>query len=648
MKDVIRISSAVPRLKLADVDFNCTQIIDCTKKADAENGAVVLFPELALTGYTCGDLFFQDSLINAVAGGIDRIVNETASIGNVAVFGAPLKIRGQLYNVAIVTSGGRVHGIVPKTFLPNYNEFSEKRWFSSSKDLNCDSISSCELGLAGDYVIPVGRDIIFEFGRGITFGIEICEDLWTPLPPSSFLALSGAQIILNLSASNETVNKRSYRRALVLDQSLKCCSAYVYTSSGYYESTTDLVFSGHTVFALDGTLIAENKDKLSSDYILSADLDLGRINADRIRTTVFKDSTTLYGRYQLSRYVNISGINAESDGELIHVSPSPFLDCDNKDEYCRDIFDMQVTALMRRLELTNTVPIVGVSGGLDSTLALLVSLEAVKRMGKKPADVHGITLPCFGTSGRTYNNAVKLMKTLGVSIREINIKDAVLAHFKDIGHDPDTLDLTYENAQARERTQVLMDYAGRVAGLVVGTGDLSELALGWCTYNADHMSMYSVNAGIPKTLISAVIGSLVSHGAFASAGDVLADILSTPISPELLPPDKSGAISQETENIVGPYELHDFYLYYIIRYGFEPEKIYELAKRAFKGVYDNKTLLKWLKNFYRRFFTQQFKRSCQPDGVKVTCISFSPRGDWRMPSDASAKLWLDAAEALCE
>ncbi|MBO7148369.1 MAG: NAD(+) synthase, partial [Clostridia bacterium] len=414
------------------------------------------------------------------------------------------------------------------------------------------------------------------------------------------------------------------------------------------ESTTDLVFSGHSVFSLNGELLAENEKLLDNDYLLSVDIDLGKIKSERVRTTVFKDSVSLYGKHQTVRYVKIDTEAKESDARLLSVSASPFIP-ESKDEragYLGAIFDMQTEALKRRLELTGALPVVGVSGGLDSTLALLVAVNAVKRMGKSASDVHGITMPCFGTSGRTYNNSVELMKKLGVTYREISIKDAVLSHFKDIEHDPEVLDLTYENAQARERTQVLMDYAGKVGGLVVGTGDLSELALGWCTYNADHMSMYGVNAGVPKTVVRGVIEWLIESHEFESVNSLLTDVLDTPISPELLPPDKSGDISQVTQDLVGPYELHDFYIYYVIRYGFEPEKIFDLANVAFGYKYDRETLKKWLKSFYKRFFTQQFKRSCQPDGVKVERISLSPRGDFRMPSDASARLWLDEVEKL--
>ncbi len=650
IKDVIRISSAVPSLKLADVGYNCEQIKSYIQKAELEKSAIVLFPELALTGYTCGDLFFQDRMISAVEKAIGDIAVTTRDCKLAAVVGAPLKLRGQLYNTAVVISHGRVCAIVPKTFLPNYNEFYEKRWFSSSKDMSFDTISARELSLDGDYSIDVGRDIILEFANGYSFGIEICEDLWTPVPPSSFLALNGAQIILNLSASSETAMKRAYRRSLVLDQSSKCFSAYVYTSSGVDESTTDAVFSGHSIFALDGRLIKENKNSLESDYMISADIDLGIINSERIRVTNFKDATSLYGKYRPSRYVMLDTEAADSDGKYLSVQRSPFIPVDDaqKNDYCKAVFEMQVAGLKRRLELTGARPVVGVSGGLDSTLALLVSLEAVGRMGKSADYVCGITMPCFGTSDRTHNNSLMLMQSLGVSALEIPIGKAVISHFEDIGHAPDALDLTYENAQARERTQVLMDYAGKIGGLVVGTGDMSELALGWCTYNADHMSMYSVNAGVPKTLVGRIIESVMDTERFSQSSSVLKDVIATPISPELLPPDKKGKIAQVTEDIVGPYELHDFYLYYVIRFGFDPDKIYALAKLAFSGVYDNKTILKWLKNFYARFFTQQYKRNCQPDGVKVECISLSPRSDWRMPSDASARLWLDAVDAINE
>lgn len=648
MKDIVRVSTAVPKLKLADTKYNCEQMISSIKKAKDEKSSILLFPELSLTGYTCGDLFFQNELLEGVKSGIAELARASRDYDGAVVLGAPITIHDRLYNAALVLSHGRVCGILPKTFLPDHDEFCEKRWFSSSRELDVKTICSSELGIDEVYDIPTGAGIIFDVGASVSFGIEICEDLWTPIPPSSYLALGGAELILNLSASNETALKRDSRRRLVADQSARCIAAYVYASAGAYESTTDLIFSGHCIFAQCGELLLENDECPASEAFLTCDIDLGRLRADRLVNTNYKDSVYAYGKRDELVRVKLDDIRDASNGELLRISRSPFLPSSphKAHEYCMEIFELQTAALARRLECVGALPVVGVSGGLDSTLALLVSCAAVKKLGKPCSSVYGITLPGFGTSGRTYNNSIKLMQALGVTVREISIKKACLCHFEDIGQDPACLDLTYENAQARERTQVLMDFAGKVGGLVVGTGDLSELALGWCTYNADHMSMYGVNAGVPKTVIRKIVGTLVDDDIFKDASDVLADVLDTPISPELLPTDASGEIAQVTEDIVGPYELHDFYIYYALRYGFSPEKIYELAKLAFAGAYDDAVLLKWLKNFYRRFFTQQFKRSCQPDGVKVDVLSLSPRGDLRMPSDASFAVWQRAVDSL--
>ena len=468
------------------------------------------------------------------------------------------------------------------------------------------------------------------------------------MPPSGFLALNGAQLILNLSASNETIAKHTYRRDLVRMQSAANLCAYLYVSSGASESSTDLIFSGHCIFAENGAVIAQNSELIDNDYTLIHDFDIGKIKADRMKNKSFKDTKTIYAFKEKARFIDIGIKKIKGDGSKYTVAKQPFVPASKTDriDRCMDIFKMQVGGLSKRIKTTGCKMVVGVSGGLDSTLALLVAAQTAKKLNRPASDVIGITMPCFGTSDRTYNNSFALMKALGIKYEEINIKNAVYQHFNDIGHDGKTLDLTYENSQARERTQVLMDYAGKVGGLVVGTGDLSELALGWCTYNADHMSMYGVNAGIPKTLVKWMIESIVEYNIFPNATDVLKDIIDTPISPELLPPDKKGNISQETEDIIGPYELHDFFLYYVLRFGFEPSKIYMLAKKAFNDEYSNDFILKWMKNFYKRFFTQQFKRSCLPDGVKIGSVCLSPRGDWRMPSDASGRIWLDEVENL--
>lgn len=649
MFDYISVCLAVPEIDVGNIKFNCEKITQKIDEAKSSKADIIVFPELALTGYTCADLFNQKALLDGTLSGISKIAEKSREVKKIIIVGAPLRICGQLYNCAVVICNGKVCGVVPKTFLPSTGEFYEKRWFCHSFDLSINEISARSLGLNSNESVPVGTDLIFNFGNNIKFAVEICEDLWTPLPPSTFAALSGAQILINISASNETISKRAYRRDLVAQQSARNFSAYVYVSAGKDESTTDLIFSGHSLVCENGSVIKENEKYIDSNYLMYADIDIGKINYDRLKNKSFKDCATLYAKERKFKQVYIDGgIFEESAGENYNVSHLPFVPSYKKDrhERCLQIFEMQVAGLAKRLKKTGCKPVIGVSGGLDSTLALLVCTKAMEELGKPLTDVIGITMPCFGTSNRTYNNSLALMKTLGITSIEIPIKKAVLQHFEDIGHADDIYDLTYENSQARERTQVLMDYAGKTGGLVVGTGDLSELALGWCTYNADHMSMYGVNVSIPKTLVRWLVDSVIECGFFESSADILRDILSTPISPELLPPDASGKISQETESLVGPYALHDFFLYYVLRYGFTPTKIYHLAKMAFKDTYDEKTILKWLNNFYRRFFSQQFKRSCLPDGVKVGSVCLSPRGDWRMPSDASAKLWLDEVETL--
>ena len=649
MLDYIRIGCAVPAVRVGDTEQNTRDI--CDKIAEAENAGcdLVVFPELALTGYTCGDLFFQETLLNSAVAGLNEICkySEKFPALNIAV-GLPLVIGGQMYNCGVLLSGGKVHGIVPKTYLPNYKEFYERRWFSSSDDLCQTTVSTKELGLAGNYEIPVGRDLVFQMGDGAKIAMEICEDLWTPLPPSTMLALGGAELIVNLSASPETVGKRADRRNLVKHQSAVCNCIYAYTSSGYTESTQDMVFSGHSLVAETGTVLAENPKELQTDYLLVQDADLGCVRSERRLNKSVRDAVSFYGKMESVRVVDCGNDALQSDGSLYKLNKLPFIPQlkQERTEYCNSVFNLQVTGLAQRLRTVGAKAVIGISGGLDSTLALLVAVEAMRRIGRPVSDVCGITMPCFGTSDRTYRNAWTLMEKLGITCKEIPIQDAVNTHFRDIEHDPDAFDTTYENAQARERTQILMDYAGQVGGIVVGTGDLSELALGWCTYNGDHMSMYGVNASVPKTVIRWTIGAIAQTPQFALAKDVLMDILDTPISPELLPPDETGKISQQTEDLVGPYALHDFFLYYALRYAYAPGKIYALACRAFRDDFDGETVKQWLKVFYRRFFTQQFKRSCMPDGVKVSDISLSPRGDLRMPSDATGRIWLDEVEKL--
>ena len=649
MLDYIRIACAVPAVRVGDPEQNARDICDKIAEAEMAGCDLIVFPELALTGYTCADLFFQETLLHGAVTGLNEICKYTEQFPHLTVaVGLPLVIGGQMYNCGVLLSDGKVHGIVPKTYLPNYKEFYERRWFSSSEDLYQKQVSTKEIGLSGDYDIPVGRDLLFKLGDGTKIGMEICEDLWTPLPPSTLLALNGAEVIVNLSASPETVGKRACRRDLVKQQSAICNCIYAYTSSGYTESTQDVVFSGHSLIAETGTVLAENEQELQTDYLLVQDADIGCVRSERRLNKSVRDAVSFYGKMEPARTVDCGSNPLRSDGSLCKLNKLPFIPQTKQArvEYCNSVFNLQVTGLAQRLKAIGAKAVIGISGGLDSTLALLVAVEAMRRLGRPMSDVCGITMPCFGTSDRTYRNAWALMEKLGITCKEISIKDAVNTHFRDIDHDPKVFDTTYENAQARERTQILMDYAGQVGGIVVGTGDLSELALGWCTYNGDHMSMYGVNASVPKTLIRWMIAAIADTPQFVTARDVLVDILDTPISPELLPPDETGKISQQTEDLVGPYALHDFFLYYALRYAYAPKKIYALACRAFRDDFDGETIKKWLKVFYRRFFTQQFKRSCMPDGVKVSDISLSPRGDWRMPSDATGRIWLAEVEKL--
>jgi len=649
MLDYMRIACAVPAVRVGDVTKNVEDICQTIGQADERNADVLVFPELALTGYTCADLFFQDTLLQACKEGLQKIAACSKNYPALTiVVGLPALIGGQMYNCGAVISAGICRGLVPKTFLPNYNEFYERRWFSSSEDLQQNQVNARELGLDAAYDVPVGRDMIFRLGDGALMGVEICEDLWSPVPPSTFQTINGAEVIVNLSASNETIGKRSYRRQLVTHQSSICRCIYAYVSSGCTESTQDLVFSGHSILAEDGAILAENKNLIDSDYLLVQDADLGKIRAARRKNKSVRDATSFFGKLEPMRMVDCDGQALRSDGSGYPLEKLPFVPSVRTDrlERCMEIFQIQAAGLAQRLRLIHANAVIGVSGGLDSTLALLVAVEAMRLLGRPASDVYALTLPCFGTSDRTYRNAWKLMEQLGVNAKEISIRDAVTQHFQDIGHDPQVFNGTYENAQARERTQILMDYASIVGGIVIGTGDLSELALGWCTYNGDQMSMYGVNASIPKTLMRWVIDAISESPQFCHARDVLVDILDTPISPELLPPDEKGNIAQYTEDLVGPYALHDFFLYYMMRYGFSPTKIFALACRAFREDFTPETIKKWLKSFYRRFFTQQFKRSCMPDGVKVGNISLSPRGDWRMPSDASGRIWLDEVEQL--
>lgn len=651
MYDYYRVSAAIPGVRVADTEYNLREIKAKLISARDDKVRLIAFPELAVTGYTCGDLFLQERLINAAALAVSEIVAFSRQLDMVIVIGAPIYAGFQLYNSAVVIYKGRIEGIHVKTFLPNYNEFYEKRWFSSAIELDRSTIMASEIisvKSGEDYSIPMGNNLIFHIG-GLCFGVEICEDLWAPVTPSAYEAMAGAQLIVNLSASNDTIGKRSYRQALIKGHSASLMCAYLYASAGAGESSTDLIFSGHGVIAENGKILCENDNIADNDYLLSADIDIGKIKADRLKGKTFKDAAHLYGGHIDIRSIRIEGCgDMGSDGSLYNINPYPFIPADKgrRKKRCKDIFDMQVGGLAKRLEVTGTRMVIGVSGGMDSTLALLVAAQTLKKLNRPLSDLTGITMPAFGTTDRTYNNALILMETLGISTKTIPVKAACIQHYSDIGHDMDIKDITFENVQARERTQVLMDYANKTGAIVVGTGDLSELALGWCTYNADQMSMYGVNASIPKTLVRWLIDSVIEYNMFPYSSDVLRDIIDTPISPELLPPDENGNISQKTEDSVGPYELHDFFLYYVMRYGFTPKKIYYMACRAFAGAYSMDTIRKWLVMFYKRFFTQQFKRSCMPDGVKVGSVCLSPRGDWRMPSDAYNGIWNDELKEL--
>ena len=650
MLDYIRIACAVPAVKVGDVAKNAADICAYMEKADAQNVDIIIFPELALTGYTCGDLFFQDSLLNAVKTGLRQVADCSGKHPSLtAVVGLPLSIGTKLYNCAAVINRGEVAAIVPKTHLPNYNEFSEKRWFASGAELEDVWLTPEDLGLTAseDYFgVPVGTKQLFTVGGNAVVGVEICEDFLAPVPTSGMLAMNGAEVILNLSASNDTAGKRVSRTNRVRTQSAVCDCVYAYVSAGHTESTSDLVFSGHSIIAENGVVLKESTTPLDTDYMIVQDCDLGKIRADRRRNQYF---ASLHDSEKNGfRIRSLYGDALRGDGTLYPLRKLVFVPSEQKarKERCLEIFRIQVAGLKQRLATINANPVIGISGGLDSTLALLVAVEAMRKLGRPLTDVYGVTMPCFGTSDRTYNNSWELMRTLGISAKEISIRKAVTLHFEGIGHDINVHNGTFENSQARERTQILMDYASVVNGIVIGTGDLSELALGWCTYNGDHMSMYGVNGTVPKTLIRWIIEAVAEMPEFEASRTVLQDVLDTPISPELLPPDAQGKISQQTEDIVGPYALHDFFLFYLLRYGFTPTKIYTLACRAFDGDFDKATVKKWLTTFYRRFFTQQFKRNCMPDGVKTGSVGLGPRGDWRMPSDASGRVWLQEIENL--
>lgn len=645
MRGLVRVGAAVPSLALGNVKENMKRHLAMMREAKEKHVSIVTFPELSLTGYTCGDLFFQRRLLDDVTDALLALKDEMPE-GILAVVGAPLEIEGALYNCAVVLHKGEIISAVPKTFLPNNGEFYEKRWFQSGDARRDASVAIPKLKT------DVCRQAIFETEDSVRFGIELCEDLWAPLPPSTILSVEGAEIILNLSASNELLSKREYRQQLISQQSARCQCGYVYVSAGMGESSSDLVFSGHSVIASCGTVIRESEGYLADNYLMTADIDIDRIRADRMKQSSFADCAAQV-RAMWKQEPNIlrtmeNALLPDDAAPDYRVSKHPFIPSDKASRQlrCAQILAMQATALARRLAVTGGKVVVGISGGLDSTLALLAACKAVDMLHLPRTNILGITMPCFGTTDRTYHNALDLMTSLGVSQREIPIHNAVRQHFADIGHDESDHSVTYENCQARERTQVLMDVANKIGAIVLGTGDLSEIALGWCTYNADHMSMYGVNSGVPKTLVRWVIQTAAENEAFSSSRECLQSILDTPISPELLPPDEKGNILQQTEDVVGPYALHDFFLYYAIRFGYPPKKVFDLCCIAFKDDFSCETILKWLKNFYRRFWTQQFKRNCMPDGVKIGSIALSPRGDWRMPSDAQYKAWMDECDCI--
>lgn len=631
----IRVAASVPEIKVANIDFNVKEIIKVIKDLDKKGVQIVTFPELCLSGYTCADLFSQDLMIDKSMKALKEIVDVTKKIDIIVLIGAPIVCDNQMFNCGVVVSNGEILGIVPKTYIPNYGEFYEKRWFSTSNTLTSKTIK-----MFGKEV-PIGIDLIFRDvkDKKFAFGIEICEDLWSPKAPSVEASLNGATMIFNLSASNELIGKYSYRKDLIKVQAAKNVCAYIYASSGVNESTTDLVFSGYAAIVENGSMLVENERfNFKTNYIVQ-DVDIQRLMNNRIKDISFMGIGSIVNY----RVVDIN-IKDKNNTLLRNYDIYPFVPSDEnkRAERCSEIINIQACGLAKRIKHTGMQKcVIGISGGLDSTLAFLVVVEAYRRLGISNKNLIGVTMPGFGTTGRTYKNALTLMRNYGVTIKEVSIKEASLQHFKDIDLDENDRSVTYENTQARERTQILMDIANKEGGLVVGTGDLSELALGWCTYNGDHMSMYSVNGSIPKTLVRYLVRYFADIETNEECKKTILDILDTPISPELLPPDKDGNIKQQTESVVGPYVLHDFFLYHFMRYGATPEKIKYIAVKAFDGMYTEEIITKWLRFFIKRFFNQQFKRSCLPDGPKVGTISVSPRGDLRMPSDADCSVWLD-------
>jgi len=631
----VKVAAAVPTVKVADVEYNLQQIESLIAQAEGRGIEMMVFPELCLTGYTCQDLFKEQLLLDRAESAVIALLDFTRKLDIISIIGLPVVVNGLLYNCAAIIQGGQLLGLIPKTYLPNYAEFYEKRWFASAQDLN-----PTEFYFAGGLVSVSADPKVFVTSDGVKFGVEICEDVWAPIPPSNNLALAGADIIFNLSASDELIGKHAYLKSLLAQQSARTISSYVYASCGFGESTQDVVYGGNAMIFENGQLLVEGERFSIQPQIRSYQVDIEKLRVERRQNTTFINAQ----RHAHASVVTCKPVSPRDFELLRAIDPHPFIPkAENMSEACEEILNIQVAGLAKRLYHINAKKaVIGISGGLDSTLALLVTVKAFDKMALDRKGIIGITMPGFGTTDRTYHNAIKLMQTLGITIREINIAKAVTQHFHDIGHNGKVHDITYENSQARERTQILMDVANQENAIVIGTGDLSELALGWATYNGDHMSMYGVNAGIPKTLIR----YLVTYVSGEMATETLLDIVDTPISPELIPADENGNIKQKTEDLVGPYELHDFFIYYFLRYGFRPKKIFLMAQKAFADTYDDEIIKKWLTTFCRRFFNQQFKRSCLPDGPKVGSVSLSPRGDWRMPSDASSALWLKECEGL--
>ncbi len=637
----VKVAAAIPHVHVADCFSNIQEIEGLICQAANQNVQLITFPELCITGYTCLDLFSHQTLLENAESALMQLIRNTAALDIVSIVGLPLVMGDLLINAAVAFQSGKILGIVPKTYLPNSKEFQEKRWFTPANALTEPSVK------IQDKLYGINPMLILRNGH-LKVGIEICEDLWVPNPPSSMLAMAGANIICNLSASNELIGKHHYLRSLIQQQSARCLAGYIYASSGFGESTTDLVFAGNAIIAENGSILAESKRFQMHEQLVVSEIDLDNLQNDRRLNTNFIQGLNEYTNHYPIQITPFSQKAPEAFGLTRTVDPYPFTPSgDALKVRCEEIFHIQVAGLAKRIRHTHAKSaVIGISGGLDSTLALLVTCMTYDALKLPREQIIGVTMPGFGTTDRTYTNAVSLIRSLGITFREVSIREACIQHFKDIDHDPQIHDVTYENCQARERTQLLMDMANQTGGLVIGTGDLSELALGWATYNGDHMSMYAVNCSIPKTLVKYLVSWVAEHKVDEESRNTLLDIIDTPISPELIPADEDGNISQKTEDLVGPYELHDFFLYHFLRFGSRPAKIFYLAKQAFAEKYDAATIKKWLRTFFYRFFQQQFKRSCLPDGPKVGSISLSPRGDWRMPSDASARMWLDEVDAI--